>query len=236
MVPSRRRLHCSVSPWTITHRPFENNVHKIAYAVLPLLALLRVVNPGPAGVAAGVTFLVGSLMSNVSVSCRIQPRHQMSNSMWLSRVMSNVSVSCHIQRRHQMSSSMWLSHVMSWCGASRIVSNALCNCKRVTSCPTQACHVQCGHRNSEEGAEGRTVRPRSKREGEGAEQVETYIARVFSKLQNCAKGLPRQPWFATARSSEKINSDKQDAIPRTDHKQIHELQFTCVSVVARNQW
>lgn len=56
----------SGSPWTITYRPFENNVHKIAYAVLPLLALLRLVNPGPAGVALGVTFLVGSLMSNVS--------------------------------------------------------------------------------------------------------------------------------------------------------------------------
>lgn len=41
-------------------------MHKIAYAVLPLLALLRLVNPGPAGVALGVTFLVGSLMSNVS--------------------------------------------------------------------------------------------------------------------------------------------------------------------------
>eukprot|EP00752_Nemacystus_decipiens_P002026 g1941.t1 len=52
------------SPWTITHRPFENNVHKIAYAVLPLLLLLRIVNPGPAGVTLGVTFLVGSLMSN----------------------------------------------------------------------------------------------------------------------------------------------------------------------------
>ncbi|CAM9387222.1 unnamed protein product, partial [Hapterophycus canaliculatus] len=51
-------------PWTITHRPFENNVHKIAYAVLPLLAVLRLVNPGPAVVALGVTFLVGSLMSN----------------------------------------------------------------------------------------------------------------------------------------------------------------------------
>ncbi|CAM9440659.1 unnamed protein product [Ascophyllum nodosum] len=51
------------SPWTITHRPFENNVHKIAYAVLPLLALLRWSNPGPIGVALGVTFLVGSLMS-----------------------------------------------------------------------------------------------------------------------------------------------------------------------------
>lgn len=56
----------TVSPWTITHRPFENNVHKIAYAVLPLLLLLRLANPGPAGVALGVTFLVGSLMSNVS--------------------------------------------------------------------------------------------------------------------------------------------------------------------------
>eukprot|EP00903_Cladosiphon_okamuranus_P020326 g18649.t1 len=53
-----------VSPWTITYRPFENNVHKIAYAVLPLLLLLRLVNPGPAGVALGTTFLVGSLMSN----------------------------------------------------------------------------------------------------------------------------------------------------------------------------
>ncbi|CAM9326467.1 unnamed protein product [Ectocarpus sp. 12 AP-2014] len=52
------------SPWTITYRPFENNVHKIAYAVLPLLAMLRLVNPGPAGVALGVTFLIGSLMSN----------------------------------------------------------------------------------------------------------------------------------------------------------------------------
>lgn len=41
-------------------------MHKIAYAVLPLLLLLRIVNPGPAGVALGVTFLVGSLMSNVS--------------------------------------------------------------------------------------------------------------------------------------------------------------------------
>lgn len=52
------------SPWTITYRPFANNVHKIAYAVLPLLTLLRVVNPGPAGVAFGTVFLVGSLMSN----------------------------------------------------------------------------------------------------------------------------------------------------------------------------
>lgn len=57
----------SASPWTITYRPFENNVHKICYAVLPLLALLRLVNPGPAGVAFGVTFLFGSLMSQVGV-------------------------------------------------------------------------------------------------------------------------------------------------------------------------
>ena len=62
-------------PWTITHRPFENNVHKIAYAVLPLLALLKLADLGAAGVACGVTFLVGSLMSNVGgaveYSCRI---------------------------------------------------------------------------------------------------------------------------------------------------------------------
>ncbi|CAN0492821.1 unnamed protein product, partial [Hapterophycus canaliculatus] len=34
------------SPWTITHRPFENNVHKVTYAALPLLALLRLADPG----------------------------------------------------------------------------------------------------------------------------------------------------------------------------------------------
>lgn len=55
----------AASPWTITYRPFENNVHKICYAVLPLLAFLRLINPGPAGVALGVTFLLSSLMSQV---------------------------------------------------------------------------------------------------------------------------------------------------------------------------
>lgn len=57
----------AASPWTITYRPFENNVHKICYAVLPLLGLLRLANPGPAGVTLGVTFLVGSLMSQVRI-------------------------------------------------------------------------------------------------------------------------------------------------------------------------
>ncbi len=53
------------SPWTITHRPFENNVHKVTYAALPLLALLRLADPGLFGVTLGVAFLFGSLMSNV---------------------------------------------------------------------------------------------------------------------------------------------------------------------------
>lgn len=66
LVLSKKITKYSASPWTITHRPFENNVHKIAYAVLPLLLLLRLANPGPAAVALGTTFLVGSLMSNVS--------------------------------------------------------------------------------------------------------------------------------------------------------------------------
>lgn len=56
----------TASPWTITHRPFENNVHKVTYAALPLLVLLRLADPGLFGVALGVAFLFGSLMSNVS--------------------------------------------------------------------------------------------------------------------------------------------------------------------------
>lgn len=64
----------AASPWTITHRPFENNVHKICYAVLPLLAFLRLINPGPAGVTLGVTFLLSSLMSQVSDTTRVRLR------------------------------------------------------------------------------------------------------------------------------------------------------------------
>lgn len=41
-------------------------MHKVAYAALPLLALLRLADPGLFGVALGVAFLFGSLMSNVS--------------------------------------------------------------------------------------------------------------------------------------------------------------------------
>jgi len=60
-------LSTAASPWTITHRPFENNVHKVTYAALPLLLLLRLADPGLFGVALGVAFLFGSLMSNVRV-------------------------------------------------------------------------------------------------------------------------------------------------------------------------
>lgn len=41
-------------------------MHKVTYAALPLLALLRLADPGLFGVALGVAFLFGSLMSNVS--------------------------------------------------------------------------------------------------------------------------------------------------------------------------
>lgn len=66
-LPVASPARTTASPWTITHRPFENNVHKVTYAALPLLALLRFADPGLFGVALGVAFLFGSLMSNVSV-------------------------------------------------------------------------------------------------------------------------------------------------------------------------
>ena len=66
----RRYVGATASPWTITHRPFENNVHKVTYTALPLLALLRLADPGLFGVALGVAFLFGSLMSNVRTTRR----------------------------------------------------------------------------------------------------------------------------------------------------------------------
>ncbi|KAG5188809.1 Kua-ubiquitin conjugating enzyme hybrid localization domain-containing protein [Tribonema minus] len=50
------------SPWTITYRNFANNVHKVAYGVLPLLGLLALSHPGPAGTMFGVSALMGLLM------------------------------------------------------------------------------------------------------------------------------------------------------------------------------
>ncbi|CAM9107955.1 unnamed protein product, partial [Phaeothamnion confervicola] len=51
------------SPWTITSRGFANNVHKICYGVLPLLALVALVGPGPVTSSSAVAFLVASVMS-----------------------------------------------------------------------------------------------------------------------------------------------------------------------------
>lgn len=44
------------APWTITYRPFENNVHKIsAVTIVPLLAIL-IANPAPLAAIFGVLF------------------------------------------------------------------------------------------------------------------------------------------------------------------------------------
>mmetsp|Transcript_61173 Transcript_61173/g.138395 ORF Transcript_61173/g.138395 Transcript_61173/m.138395 type:complete len:326 (+) Transcript_61173:216-1193(+) len=52
-----------VNPWTITHRGFFNNVHKIALSALPLLGLMMLVSADPAWRLACVVFVNAQLLS-----------------------------------------------------------------------------------------------------------------------------------------------------------------------------
>ena len=53
------------TPWTITHRSFFNNVHKIARSVIPLLMLAMLCTSSPCARLFWVIFLNSQTMSQV---------------------------------------------------------------------------------------------------------------------------------------------------------------------------
>jgi ubiquitin-conjugating enzyme E2 variant len=62
------------NPWTITHRSFCNNVHKIARAALPLLGLCCAVSAAPAWRLFAVLFLNAQVLSQEFHKLAHEPR------------------------------------------------------------------------------------------------------------------------------------------------------------------
>ena len=62
------------NPWTITHRSFFNNVHKIARAALPLLGLCCAVSAAPAWRLFAVLFLNAQVLSQEFHKLAHEPR------------------------------------------------------------------------------------------------------------------------------------------------------------------
>ena len=95
------------NPWTITHRSFYNNVHKIARAAIPLLGLCCVVSASPEWRLFAVLFLNAQVMSQEFHKLAHEPRPpkwaqalQKSNLAISKKVHTMEDYNCRIARHH----------------------------------------------------------------------------------------------------------------------------------------